>query len=62
MIDKKLKVLKKRKYVYNNEYFYDKEESASFSAPGWTCVGYQGWLKNIVKNSYNLRYNNEFQE
>ncbi len=34
MIDKKLKVLKKRKYVYNNEYFYDKEESASFSAPG----------------------------
>ncbi len=30
MINEKLKVLKKRKYVHDNEYFYNKKKFVSF--------------------------------
>jgi hypothetical protein len=54
MIAEKSKVPKKRKFVYD-ENFYDKEESKPFTAPNWTSVGYQGRLKLAVKDACDRR-------
>ena len=50
-ISEKSKVTKKRKYVYDNENFYDKEEVKPCNAPKWTCAKYKGILKTHVNDA-----------
>ncbi|RGB27200.1 hypothetical protein C1646_769412 [Rhizophagus diaphanus] len=50
-ISEKSKVPKKRKYVYDNENFYDKEEEKPCNAPKWTCTKYK---VDIIENSFEI--------
>jgi hypothetical protein len=58
-ISEKSKVPKKRKYVYDNEDFYDKEEVKPCNAPKWTCSKYKGILKTHVNDACGRRFGNE---
>jgi hypothetical protein len=58
-ISEKSKVPKKRKYVHDNENFYDKEEIKPCGAPKWTCTTYSGKLKKYVENACGRRFGNE---
>jgi hypothetical protein len=59
MISEKSKVPKRRKFVYDNENFYNKEEMKPCSAPKWTCAKYKGQLKEHVKNACNRHFGDE---
>ena len=58
-ISEKSKVPKKRKYVYDNENFYDKEEEKPCNAPKWTCTKYKGMLKIYVNDACGRQFGNE---
>ena len=45
------KVPKKRTRIYDNDSFYDKEQSKPFQAPKWTVSGYNGSLKTAVQKA-----------
>jgi hypothetical protein len=51
MISEKSKVPKKRKFVHDDENFYEKEEVKPCNAPKWTCVKYKGQLRAHVRNA-----------
>ncbi|CAB5392060.1 unnamed protein product, partial [Rhizophagus irregularis] len=55
----KSKVPKKRKYVYDNENFYDKEEEKPCNAPKWTCTKYKGILKTHINDACGRQFGNE---
>ena len=59
MVSEKSKVPKRRKFVYDTENFYDKEESGPCNAPNWTHTKYKGQLKSIIRNACNRRFGNE---
>lgn len=59
MISERSKVPKKRKFVYDNENFYDKEEVKPCNAPKWTCTKYKGQLKTHVNNACGRQFGNE---
>lgn len=65
-IDRKIsensKVPKKRKYVYGDENFYDKEEVKPCNAPKWTCTKYKGILKTRVNDACGHQFGNEPNE
>ncbi|CAB5359516.1 unnamed protein product [Rhizophagus irregularis] len=58
-ISEKSKVPKKRKYVYDNENFYDKEEEKPCNAPKWTCTKYKGILKTHINDACGRQFGNE---
>ncbi len=59
MVSEKSKVPKRRKFVYDTENFYDKEELGPCNAPNWTRTGYKGQLKSFIRNACNRRFGNE---
>ena len=59
IVSEKSKVPKRRKFIYDTENFYDKEESGPCNAPNWTCTKYKGQLKSIIRNACNRRFGNE---
>ena len=59
IVSEKSKVPKRRKFVYDTENFYDKEESGPCNAPNWTRTKYKGQLKSIIRNACNRRFGNE---